>query len=553
MTAAATTNPARPGWLFGPAADSLLGCGGLYLVLFALMATGAFGITTAWHATFSPFLVLAVSVPHYGATLLRVYGTREDRHRYRLFALWGAVVVYGVYFLGLNVPTVGSWMLTVYMTWSPWHYSGQNFGVAMTFLRRAGARVDGLPRRLLYASYTLSFVVVALAIHGAYGRPADYAIPGRSFGAFSFHALGLPTWVTSYGVPLALIGTFGCAAAAMWMLRGQLTPRQWIPPVMILTLQSIWFTIPFGLGHFGIVTGLPFIDLATRDLLFTYIALGHATQYLWITSYFARRSRGWTGYGTYWLKAIAFGQIALLVPTLLAVKTPLAGISYDSGVAALLITALNLHHFILDGAIWKLRSGKIASILLRGESTAPPPGEPPAWHRPVFAAGVGLLVGSAVLTTVTQVAGVQRNLRRDDPVAAARALDVLDWVGLDTSTDRLAVGRAFLHAGDTAAAKAQLERSLGLRELQRAWAALAEVREAQGDTDGALAAYDRALSFGDRWIDGIKGGGLVAARAGRNAEAVRRLRPLVAGGQADDETRDAYLRANRALAEAQPQ
>ncbi len=549
--AASAVNPARQGWLFGPAIDGLFGCGGLYLVFFSLMAGGAFGITTQWHASYAPFLVLALSLPHYGATLIRVYEKREDRHRYRLFAVWGAVLVYGVYFLGLNVPTIGSWMLTVYMTWSPWHYSGQNFGIAMTFLRRAGVTVDGTARRLLRASFTASFAVVAIAIHGAYGRPADYAIPGRDFGAFSFHALGFPSWVTTFGIPLAMAITVGGAAGALWMLRRQLTLRQFIPPALVIMIQAIWFTIPFSLGHFGIVTGIPFIDLATRDMLFTYIALAHASQYLWITTYFARQSTDWSGYGTYWWKALAFGQISMLVPTLLAVKTPLAGISYDSGVAALLITALNLHHFILDGAIWKLRSGRIADVLLRDGPPPPlPPGDGPRWKKPALVAAGALLVGTAIWSTLAQVGGVQRNLRNEEPTAAAHALDTLDWFGMDTGNDRLAVAKLFARAGDDAAAETQLERSLAIRDQQRPWVALAELRERQGDTEAALAAYDRALARDPRWIDAVKGGGVVAHRAGLHDEAVKRLRPLISANQADEEARAAYFGSQRALAEA---
>ena len=119
------------GWLFGPGTDVLLGCGGFYLLLFALMTSGAFGIPDDLDAVLGPYLVLIFSVPHYGATLLRVYQHREDRQRYRLFALWGAVLVYGLFFVGLNAPVFGAWFLTLYLTWSPWHYTGQNFGIAI--------------------------------------------------------------------------------------------------------------------------------------------------------------------------------------------------------------------------------------------------------------------------------------------------------------------------------------------------------------------------------------------------------------------------------------
>ena len=41
-------------------------------------------------------------------------------------------------------------------------------------------------------------------------------------------------------------------------------------------------------------------------------------------------------------------------------------------VVLLVASVVNLHHFVLDGAIWKLRDGRVARVLLR---TAEGPGE----------------------------------------------------------------------------------------------------------------------------------------------------------------------------------
>ena len=36
---------------------------------------------------------------------------------------------------------LGSVLLTVYVTWSPWHFSGQNYGLSVMYLRRRGIPV----------------------------------------------------------------------------------------------------------------------------------------------------------------------------------------------------------------------------------------------------------------------------------------------------------------------------------------------------------------------------------------------------------------------------
>jgi tetratricopeptide (TPR) repeat protein len=100
----------------------------------------------------------------------------------------------------------------------------------------------------------------------------------------------------------------------------------------------------------------------------------HAAQYLWITSYYARREaagetttgaarrepRNWRPLA--YFGVLVVGGIALFVPgPWLASRV----FHHDFTASFLIFTALvNIHHFILDGAIWKLRDGRIASLLL---------------------------------------------------------------------------------------------------------------------------------------------------------------------------------------------
>jgi len=539
-------------WLFGPGIDIAFGCGGLYLVLFSLMAGGAFGIPTGVHELLAPALILLFSLPHYGATLLRVYERREDRQRYHFFAVWGAVLVYGLYFVGLNVPVVGAWFLTLYLTWSPWHYSGQNFGIAMTFLRRAGVPVDARTRRLLQLSFTLSFVVVFLASHGGFGRQADYAVSNRYAGNFEFLSLGLPAAITDVAMPLCLLGIVLCLGGVALGLRGKVDLRAAVPTALIVVLQTVWMTVPFALGHYRISTGIPFIDLVTRSTLFTYIAVAHSCQYLWVTSFFARKSSTWSNQGVYWLKAMAFGHAVVLVPTVLAVATPLAGVSFDAGPAVLVIAALNLHHFILDGAIWKLRSGPIANILLRDQ---PPEGAPLAvaqrrpWRRPLAVGVLALFLATASLQAGNRILGVEDGLRKGDPERASAALDRLAWLAQESSADRMRIGDAFVALGRTEDAEREFARSVALRATPAALLKLAQTRAARGNPAGALDAYDEALELEPRWVPAMEGGGLMAYHAGMYEEAVRRLRPLFAAGHASADARAAYLASRRALQE----
>jgi len=51
-------------------------------------------------------------------------------------------------------------IFTLYLTWSPWHYSGQNYGIFLLFARRAGAQPDNRHRRALYSAFLLSYAIL---------------------------------------------------------------------------------------------------------------------------------------------------------------------------------------------------------------------------------------------------------------------------------------------------------------------------------------------------------------------------------------------------------
>ena len=99
------------------------------------------------------------------------------------------------------------------------------------------------------------------------------------------------------------------------------------------------------------------------------LAVMHSAQYLWITSYYARREANAED-GKKWHP---LGYFAVLIAGGIALFIPGPWISsrvfhFDFTRSFLIFTALvNLHHFLLDGAIWKLRDGRIASLLLNSQ------------------------------------------------------------------------------------------------------------------------------------------------------------------------------------------
>ena len=79
--AASAASPASNAWLSSPASDLTLGCGLGYMAAFVLLAVAGQQVETVLPLGLMPLAILLLSVPHYGATLLRVYEKPEDRRK----------------------------------------------------------------------------------------------------------------------------------------------------------------------------------------------------------------------------------------------------------------------------------------------------------------------------------------------------------------------------------------------------------------------------------------------------------------------------------------
>lgn len=182
----------RPPWLFGPGPDLLLGCGLLYALAFGAFLVLGPEIRTGQPPILFPLLILVLGVPHYGATLLRVYERRSQRRAYVVFSLWTTLLIVALFLASLRMPLLASGMVTVYLTWSPWHYTGQNYGIAVMFLRRGGVALDAVTKRWLYASFLLSFVLVFLHMHTDTIRVNDLPLGYTGESGPTFVPLGIP-------------------------------------------------------------------------------------------------------------------------------------------------------------------------------------------------------------------------------------------------------------------------------------------------------------------------------------------------------------------------
>jgi hypothetical protein len=482
---------ASGGWLYGASTDLLLGAGVGYLVSIPLLAllSKVWGVGE-WPLALIALLSLFISGPHYGATILRVYEHRRDRRRYALFAVWATIALCVLFVLGLHSVLVGSLLVTLYVSWSPWHFSGQNYGLALTFLRRRGVVVEQRAKRLLYVSFVLSFVLWLLILHGERYVATIVGVADSSQSILEFMPLRIPTPILEMAVPIAALA-YGLSliGVAVLLLRNARL-RDLGPSLCLILVQALWFALPAIARE---VAGAPINGLAFAVI---WVSAAHGVQYLWVTSYYAKRENPSHRLGSYLGRALLAGSTVTILPGLIFAPGLLGTVPWDMGLAILLISVANLHHFILDGAIWKLRDGRVARLLLR--NSAPAAETPPtvASRRPRFRTVVTVLgmvsLGIAVIDLWQRVFVINRAW--EDVHRMLRATQWLAWIGRDPPGLHNDLGRMLAQRDRPEAAVAQFRRSLELYPTQAAWAGLGQVYATRGRWAEASEAFTAVLA-----------------------------------------------------------
>lgn len=369
-------------WVYRPWLDLLIGAGGwsapLLLLAYALGASRTQAAATAFYA-----LALLFNNPHYMATVYRAYRTVEERRKYRFFTLYTTAFLAAVGALAHFYYPLLPWLFTIYITWSPWHYAGQNYGLMMMFVRRNQVAPADSARRALYGAFVASYLMLFLSFHA---RPS------------------LDPLVLSLGLPerAGEIGRIVCGAAfailgiyALASISRQASLRKLAAPLTLFATQFLWFVLP-SILELAYGVRLPQTRYSTGIL-----ALMHSAQYLWITSYYAQRESEaaagrWRGLS--YFATLVVGGIALFVPGPWLVSYLF---HYDFSSSFLIFVSLiNIHHFVLDGAIWKLRDGRIATLLLGGRdqvaAVAKKTLSGPLFNRLRKVAAAGLLLWAAL-------------------------------------------------------------------------------------------------------------------------------------------------------------
>lgn len=338
-------------WVYYPGVDLIIGCGAWSAPLLILASPF---INSAPQNLAMVFYLLSIfcNYPHYMATIYRAYRTKEDFLKYKFFTLYLTVFLLLLGITAHYSHSIFAIIFTVFLTWSPWHYMGQNFGLFMMFVRRSGIEISKIDRTAIYLAFLASYLMLFVGFHT--GQSTDPYVLSLGIP----ETIGKSAKVTSLAMFL-LTGTYGLIS-----LLNKLGLKAMFAPLVLFSTEFLWFVLPTILQLIGSLDYVPQARYSTGVL-----AIMHSLQYLWITSYYRKREvtsatiNNWQLFP--YLAILIIGGIALFIPGPWLVSHIF---NYDFGTSFLIFTALiNIHHFLLDGAIWKLRDSSIAELLINSK------------------------------------------------------------------------------------------------------------------------------------------------------------------------------------------
>ena len=482
-TPAPAARPQNP-WIYRPRIDLTVGCGAWSapLLLVGFYAASSYG--RAWSVAFY-FLALLCNYPHFMATVYRAYHKRDEFEKYRSYTLHVALLLALTGVITHIWAAVLPWLFTLYICWSPWHYTGQNFGLLMMFARRSGLSPTETERAALRLSFIASYILLMLSFHtGPSGDPLilSLALPAK---------LTLPARTS---LAVFFLGVSGWAIAS---LARRSSLRAVLPVLTLAVTQFLWFLLP-AIIEFASGREIPQTRYSSGLL-----AVLHSTQYLWITSYYQRKEARAAGNSRWsfsgYLVTLIAGGIALFIPGPWIVSRVFHA---DFAASFLTFTALvNIHHFILDGKIWKLRDSRVASLLLDSQQKT---SETARTNQTPLARASHWLVGDALAARALRIATV---------------VLLFAWAGMDQ-----------LHywwSGETTSLQA-LQRAAALDPNDSTvLARLAGAEEAAGQRTAALAAMQRAAAINPSSSSLQEYYGRLLIEAGRDADAYAQFQKIV--------------------------
>ena len=317
-------------------ADILLN-GGLGVSVFAIVSLCAPALLGSWTSWLDPYVTYAINYPHFSATWYRLYGRKENYRKYPGTAI-AIPLLLGVTAAAClrSGPGLAAYLIKLMSWWTLYHWGAQIFGTTLLYAMKAGFPVTRAARSVLLLWLTSLSLLFVVGLERLYAR-----------GFF----VGIPYPMLDFPRELSVILTAAAAiSGVLWVIliaRSSVSARR-RPPVM-LWVPTASFLVLMGLGW-------------NRDGGILLMQGTHALQYLLIAGS-AQRTPG----RAVLVRSVAW-YVACFVIGLALFRALPRGAAWLGLPFVLfqpvLLAALQIHHFIADGVIWKLDDPEIREPLV---------------------------------------------------------------------------------------------------------------------------------------------------------------------------------------------
>jgi hypothetical protein len=282
------------------------------------------------------WLVLLGNSAHFAASTVRLYSKPAYLREFSFLAFGFPIVTMAV--LGLCVLFPGSggrYLQVIYLTWAPFHYAKQIYGLSLMYSFRGGLKVDLANKRLIYWTCMMPFLYALMS--GSSHMGLGWLLPTEVVNA----NIGLRTALNGAKTTLTLL-TFAMPMVLYWRIWK--TKHQALPLIILFMMlaNGLWWT------------GLSFLDA------FVIATIAHGIQYMAIMLIYhvreqlaePRNSHGWQYLaGSFYAKCVVLGYGLFNCWPFIFVW---AGAGFAESML-MVIAAINIHHFIVDAYIWRLR------------------------------------------------------------------------------------------------------------------------------------------------------------------------------------------------------
>lgn len=339
--------PAKRGLYFVNAPVDFFFIGGASFLLFAGLLLFYTDVRTPEVITTAIVLSWIINWPHFSMSTYRLYQTRNNMRQYPVTAyVVPFIVIGGTVLCFIFKDLVAPYFVKLFILWSPYHFSGQTIGITFIYAMRSGIRLSKTERNVV-----ISFVM------GTYFLStirAETSREGFDFYGVKYPSMQIPQWVANiaeYAMWIALIAFI--ATVIYWSYRN----RRMLPLIVILpaATQYLWFVQSVYMPSFQ-----------------EFVPMLHSLQYMLIAWSIQLKekmdvnniepSRKYVVSETTRWFALNFLGGALLFYML-----PKLGVSLGYSTlfsTAIIFAAIQIHHFFVDGVIWKLKNQTVSHPLM---------------------------------------------------------------------------------------------------------------------------------------------------------------------------------------------